>query len=102
MESGERERKEIVLTPLATLNLTADVSHGFDPSEKVYIDGEPWEYYGSPLKVKQIGMVGKKMSLNRSDDHTISVGSSERAISISENVDQINVLLKGGKIIIER
>ncbi len=102
LKSGDRKVERIVLTPQAELTLTTELSHGFEPSDNIYINGEPWEYYGSPLMVRQVGMIGKKINLNRSKEYTIKVGDSEKTIEIYEEQDKVGLKLKDGNIILER
>ncbi|MGM0568150.1 MAG: Stp1/IreP family PP2C-type Ser/Thr phosphatase [Elusimicrobiota bacterium] len=101
LREGTQENVNIKLNPLQQLFLNIGVSPGFDTSEKVYINGEPYMYYGRPLTVGRIGLTGKRISMPASSNYTIRIASEVKEIAAERHDDVINIKVENSKISID-
>lgn len=101
-ERGQQNIQNIPLIKQAELYLTLGHNHGFREESIIYINNEPWEYFGSPLTVRRVGVVGKSISLERNTEHTLKVENIERTVRLNENQEDITLILDRGRILVER
>ncbi|NLB35052.1 MAG: SpoIIE family protein phosphatase [Elusimicrobia bacterium] len=99
---GEQIVREVQLRAQAELRLTLGMSPGFNNEEKIYLNGETWDYFGSPLTVRRVGVVGKSIHITRDKDYALRVGNIERTFRLNQNEESITLTLDQGKMLIER
>lgn len=98
---GKQEVLNISLNPQAKIWIILGILPGFDSGEFIYINDELCKYYGKPLTVQRVGMVGKSISVERGKKHKIKVGNVEQVISVPRGKDTVRVKLEDGAITIE-
>lgn len=98
---GEQEIREVSLVAKAKIQLSLGITPGFDPSDEVYIDGNLCNYYGKPLTVQRIGVVGKNISVERNKAHTVRIGNKEKVFSIPDNQESLQLKIEDGDIFVE-
>ena len=98
---GKQEVLNISLNPQAKIWIILGILPGFDPGEFIYINDELCKYYGKPLTVQRVGMVGKSINVERGKFHKIRVGNVEQVISVTREKDTVKVKLENGAITIE-
>ncbi len=97
---GLQETRRIELSPLQQVYLTIGTDPGFDTSEEVILNGEPFIYYGRPLTVGRIGFAGRRISVEKDRVHELRVGDQKAVIDASSAVDDevIEVRIESGSI----
>ncbi len=100
LREGLQESRHISLAPMRQIFLTIGVRPGFDSAEVVYIDDEPFIYYGRPLTVGRIGFAGKRINVGGKDIHTVRIGEEVKDIEVSEHGHTIEVLVEDGELLL--
>ncbi|MBN2407722.1 MAG: Stp1/IreP family PP2C-type Ser/Thr phosphatase [Elusimicrobia bacterium] len=97
---GRQEVRNIPLEAMKKLELSLGMNPGFEPTDGVLLDGEPIKYYGVPLTVQRVGIVGKIVDISQ-DSHLFQVGSATRTITVGSDQGMVKIKLDEGKIVIE-
>ncbi|MFH1416135.1 MAG: protein phosphatase 2C domain-containing protein [Elusimicrobiota bacterium] len=98
---GQQELREIVLNAQAKIQISLGISPGFAPDEKIYINEKECKYYGKPLTVRRIGMVGKNINIERGREHSISVGEVTKTFYVGQEDDTVKVKIEGMDLLVE-
>ncbi|MFW6134394.1 MAG: Stp1/IreP family PP2C-type Ser/Thr phosphatase [Elusimicrobiota bacterium] len=98
---GEQNVKTVNLKEKAKMQITLGMPSGFSPEAKIYLNDKLCEYYGDPLTVKRVGIVGKTLNVDRGKTHYLRVGNKTKKIEVSHNTRDVKVILRQGKIIVQ-
>lgn len=98
---GMQKLQNVNLTAHAEIQLSLGISPGFNPTDQVYIDDKLCEYYGKPLTIQRIGVVGKDIRVERGRNYKIKVGDFEKIITVTREQDIVKLKFENGDITIE-
>jgi|GEM_PF-416492 len=101
LRKGIQESRRVELTPRRQIFITLGSNPGFDSTEKIYIDNEPYIYYGRPLTVRRVGFTGKRINVAEEGKHMIRIADKQKEIGTDSMDEVIEVKIEGGEIVIE-
>ena len=83
------------------MELSLGMTPGFEPDIVIHLNDEPVSYYGAPLTVRRVGMVGKIINISKDKTQKLKVGDIERVIDIRQDEKVLKVKLEDGNIFVE-
>jgi protein phosphatase len=101
LSKKRREIIEVNLKPQAKIYFYLGLSPGFALQEQVYLNDELCMYFGQPLTVQRIGIVGKNINVVRGKEYKVRIGDFEKTVNVPFDTDKIKIKVENNNITIE-